>query len=346
MQVMNGSRNSEDEWKFSPDSYGDFYGGLRDAAYPPTLHHEPGNDHHELPPDAFRPMEIPECTNERRSSLSVLLERESPVALSKDTTYDDEEYTPTVDTSLTTSSTISSVEILQSQLPSALKKLPILEYEQYAANTHWTKIVANVSSDSEDSDSDEEGRNNSLLPVIITIGMLSLVICLFNILFLPFLLSFSPSLIRSTSILEHAFRTVLGINVDGERLSAALPVTCLNFDRSPTKSMSQRLKIRFGMHNNDETSDNNNTNNNNSGKNNTSSSSYRAGAKVRFELERAAQKKPQFSESFHIEPCPPDASNEGKQQSLLLLFMFFIPLYHLLANINPMVSSICSLMLL
>lgn len=161
MQVMNGgSVISDEEWKFSPDSYGDFYGGLRDIERPSTVH----NDHHDLPPDAFRPMQIPECTNERRSSLSVLLERESPpVVLSKDITYDDEEYTPTSDTSPTSSTSCSSLEMLQSHIPSALKKLPI--HEQIAANTHWVKIVTNVSSDSEDSDSDEEGSNNTIPPI-------------------------------------------------------------------------------------------------------------------------------------------------------------------------------------
>ena len=160
MQVMNGSSlNSDEEWKFSPDSYGDFYGGLRDVERPTNIHNEAVNDHHNLPPDAFRPMEIPECTNERRSStLSVLLERESPIASSKDITQDDEDYTPTHDSSTTTtSSTISSMEIVQSHLPSALKKLPLQDHDQFAANTHWMKIVANVSSDSEDSDSDDEG---------------------------------------------------------------------------------------------------------------------------------------------------------------------------------------------
>ena len=159
---MNGSLNSDKDWKFSPDSYGDFYGGLRER--PSTVHNEPVNDHHELPPDAFRRMEIPECTNERRSSLSVLLERESPVVLPKDITHDDDEvYTPPVDTSPTTTSTFSSLEMLPSQLPSALKKIPMHEHDQFAANTHWMKIVANVSSDSEDSDSDEEGSNDNLL---------------------------------------------------------------------------------------------------------------------------------------------------------------------------------------
>ena len=70
--------------------------------------------------------------------------------------------------------------------------------------------------------------------------------------------------------------------------------------------MSQRLKIRYGIHNNEEANDS---------KNNMSSSSYRAGAKVRFELERAAQKKPQFLDAFHILACPPDISTAGKQQS-------------------------------
>ena len=114
----------------------------------------------------------------------------------------------------------------------------------------------------------------------------------------------------SFSLVDNAFYNVLGINIDGERPSHAVPVTCLNFDRSPTKSLSQRLKIRYGTYHHDDVNDSNS--NNNSGKSNPpTSGSYRAGAKVRFELERAAQKKPQFLESFQIIECTKDASNEG-----------------------------------
>ena len=156
--------------------------------------------------------------------------------------------------------------------------------------------------------------------------ILSLLLGMFNV-FLLFVPSF---VFLSFSLVDNAFYNVLGINIDGERPSHAVPVTCLNFDRSPTKSLSQRLKIRYGISHHDDANDSNS--NNNSGKSNPpTSGSYRAGAKVRFELERAAQKKPQFLESFQIIECTKDASTEGKN----CITTEILSLHNVSSNINP-----------
>lgn len=132
-------------------------------------------------------------------------------------------------------------------------------------------------------------------------------ICNAFILFVSFFIFIS-------GLADNAFYNVLGISGDGERVSKALPVTCLNFDRSPTKSLSHRLKIRYGVHNYDEVNESNG-NNNSEKSDHPTSGSYRAGAKVRFELERAAQKKPEFQKSFQIIECPSDSFTEGKHHT-------------------------------